>query len=264
MALGLGNINIAKSQAKISHFTSAMHFDGSSDFEQASDDNATTFGDATNDADFSIITWFKLDGVSGENPILLKLNEYEITATDAELSILLYDNGTSAYRKWTTSGTTLAVNKWYCAIFVANGDGSGGIAQAEMALHLNGVKKVHGSGITMAEDGYTAMHNKGNHRTGNDGSNYLDGFVAAVGIFNIAFGDAACARIYNNGVPTNIAKRHGISSSNIKAYWTYGNASGDTIAAVQDLSATEIDMAQSNASKQPALITGANVRTGVN
>ena len=55
MALGLGNINIARSQAKISHLTYAMHFDGSSDFEQAADDNATTFSDGTDDGDFTML-----------------------------------------------------------------------------------------------------------------------------------------------------------------------------------------------------------------
>ena len=32
----------------------------------------------------------------------------------------------------------LEANKWYCALFVANGDGSGGIAAGEMTLYLNG------------------------------------------------------------------------------------------------------------------------------
>ena len=64
MALGLGNININRSEAKRSQLIYAMHFDGSADFEQAADSNHTTFGNETNDLDFSIIVWFKVDSIS--------------------------------------------------------------------------------------------------------------------------------------------------------------------------------------------------------
>ena len=87
--------------------------------------------------------------------------------------------------------------------------------------------------------------------------------LITIAILNAAVGVRAAARIYNNGVPTNLVARHGISGT-IKAYWKYGNTAGDTIAAVQDLGAADVDMAQGTASKQPVLITGANVRTGVN
>ena len=42
MGLGLGNISSNTRDAKVAHFTKAMHFDGSADFEQAADNNATT------------------------------------------------------------------------------------------------------------------------------------------------------------------------------------------------------------------------------
>ena len=63
-------------------------------------------------------------------------------------------------------------------------------------------------------------------------------------------------------LPTNLKDRHNLSSA-VKAYWGYGNTPGDTIAAVQDTGAAGVNMAQGTASKQPVLITGANVRTGV-
>ena len=262
MGLGLGNINANRSQAKVTHFTKAMHFDGSADFEQAADSNHTTFGNGTNDLDFSIIVWFKLDSVSGANPLILKANEYFVTCSNNTIGIILYDNDTDNYRQWVTGGI-LEANKWYCALFVANGDGSGGIAAGEMTLYLNGSSLTNGSGLTASDEGtYTAMHNKGNHRTGSDGSNLLDGLVAQIAILNQAVGVNAAARIYNNGVPTNLKESHNISSA-IKAYWKYGNTPGDTIAAVQDLGAASVNMAQATASKQPVLISPANVRTGV-
>ena len=262
MGLGLGNINANRSQAKVTHFTSAMHFDGTADFEQAADSNHTTFGNGTNDLDFSIIVWFKLDSVSGANPLILKANEYFVTCSNNTIGIILYDNDTDNYRQWVTGGI-LEANKWYCALFVANGDGSGGIAAGEMTLYLNGSSLTNGSGLTASDEGtYTAMHNKGNHRTGSDGSNLLDGLVAQIAILNQAVGVNAAARIYNNGVPTNLKESHNISSA-IKAYWKYGNTPGDTIAAVQDLGAASVNMAQATASKQPVLISPANVRTGV-
>ena len=132
-----------------------------------------------------------------------------------------------------------------------------------MTLYLNGSALTDGSGLTASDQGtYVAMHNKGNHRTGSDGSNLLDGLVAQIGILNVAVGPSAAARIYNNGVPTNLKDRHNLSSA-VKAYWGYGNTPGDTIAAVQDTGAAGVNMAQATASKQPVLITGANVRTGV-
>jgi hypothetical protein len=257
MGLGLGNIS---TQAKVTNFTSAMHFDGSADFEQASDSNDTTFGNGTNDLDFSIIVWFKVDSISSSNnPLILKLNEYLITVVNQTIKILLFDNDSSNYRQWVT-GNTIEANKWYCALFVANGDGSGGIAAGEMTLYLNGTDTT----IEASDEGtYAAMHNKGNHRTGSDGTNLLDGLVAQIGILNVAVGPSAAARIYNNGVPTNLKDRHNVSSA-VRAYWGYGNTPGDTIAAVQDTGSAGVNMAQGTASKQPVLITGANVRTGVN
>jgi hypothetical protein len=265
MGLGLGNINANRSEAKKSHLLYAMHFDGSADFEQAVDSNHTTFGNGTNDLDFSIIVWFKVDSItSTNNPVFYKLNEYLITVINKTIKIVLYDNNTSNYRQWVTGNVVLGPDKWNCAIFVANGDGSGGIADGEMTLYLNGSALTAGSGLTASDNGtYAAMHNKGNHRTGSDGSNLLDGLVGQIAILNQAIGPAGAARIYNNGVPTNLVARHGISSA-IKAYWKYGNTAGDTIAAVQDLGAADVDMEQGTASKQPVLITGANVRTGVN
>jgi hypothetical protein len=263
MGLGLGNIN---TQAKISHFTSAMNFDGSADFLQASDDDATTFGDGETDLDFSIILWFKIDDSSADRPLLLKLNEYYIWVNRSTIYVRLYDNDTSNYRQWYTSSGGISADKWFCAIFVFNGDGSGPILAGEATLYLNGITKTTAnSGLTSSDQGtYEGMHNKGNHRTGSDGSNLLDGSVACIAIIGAAIGTAAAARIYNNGVPTNLKERHGISSAILKAYWTYGNASGDTISAVQDLSATGINMTQTDAAKKPVLVTGANVRTGVN
>ena len=265
MGLGLGNINANRSQAKVTHFTKAMHFDGSADFEQAADSNHTTFGNGTNDLDFSIIVWFKVDTVGGgqANPLILKANEYMINVSANALGIILYDNDTDNYRQWVTGGI-LEANKWYCALFVANGDGSGGIAAGEMTLYLNGSSLTNGSGLTASDEGtYAAMHNKGNHRTGSDGTNLLDGLVAQIGILNVAVGPSAAARIYNNGVPTNLKDRHNLSSA-VKAYWGYGNTpAGDTIADVQDQGQAGVNMAQATASKQPVLITGANVRTGV-
>jgi hypothetical protein len=264
MGLGLGNINANRSQAKVTHFTKAMHFDGTADFEQANDSNATTFSDATDDGDFSILVWFKLDSVSGGNPLILKANEYQVTCSNNTIGIILYDNGTSNYRQWITGSGTITVNKWHCALFVANGDGSGGIADDEMTLYLNGSALTDGSGLTASDQGtYVAMHNKGNHRTGSDGSNLLDGLVAQTAILNIAIGVNAAARIYNNGVPTNLSHAHNIAAANLKAYWAFGNTAGDTIADVQDQGQAGVNMAQATASKQPVLITGANVRTGV-
>ena len=259
MGLGLGNINANRSQAKVTHFTKAMHFDGSADFEQAADSNHTTFGNGTNDLDFSIIVWFKVDSISSSNnPLFIKLNEYLITVVNQTIKILLLDNDADNYREWVT-GNVIEANKWYCAIFVANGDGSDGIAADEMTLYLNGTDTT----IEAEDTGtYVAMHNKGNHRTGSDGTNLLDGLVAQIAILNAAVGPGAAARIYNNGVPTDLNTRHNISSA-IKAYWKYGNTPGDTIAAVQDLGAASVNMAQANAAKQPVLITGANIRTGV-
>ena len=264
MALGLGNININRSEAKRSQLIYAMHFDGSADFEQAADSNHTTFGNETNDLDFSIIVWFKVDSISSSNnPLFIKLNEYLITVVNQTIKILLLDNDADNYREWVT-GNVIEANKWYCAIFVANGDGSGGIADGEMTLYLNGSALIDTDGLTASDSGtaYTAMHNKGNHRTGSDGSNLLDGLVAQIAILNQAVGVNAAARIYNNGVPTNLKESHNISSA-IKAYWKYGNTPGDTIAAVQDLGAASVNMAQATASKQPVLISPANVRTGV-
>ena len=133
-----------------------------------------------------------------------------------------------------------------------------------MTLYLNGSALTDGSGLTASDEGtYAAMHNKGNHRTGSDGTNLLDGLVAQTAILNIAVGVNVAARIYNNGVPTNLSHAHNIAAANLKAYWAFGNTAGDTIAAVQDQGQAGVNMAQGTASKQPVLITGANVRTGV-
>jgi len=263
MPLGLGNIKVHRNRPKRSSFSRSMQFDGSADFEQAADSNHTTFGNGTNDLDFSINIWFKVDSISSSNnPLFIKSNEYLITVVNQTIIIRLFDNGASNYRQWVT-GNVIEANKWYCALFVANGDGSGGIADGEMTLYLNGSALTDGSGLTASDQGtYVAMHNKGNHRAGSDGTNLLDGSIAQICVLSSAAGPNAARRIYNNGVPTNILKRHNISSV-VKAYWLFGNTRGDTIAAVQDIGLAEVNMVQTNAAKQPALTARANVRTGV-
>ncbi|MBI4833330.1 MAG: DUF2341 domain-containing protein [Planctomycetes bacterium] len=173
-------------------FGNALSFDGANDYVSVSDNNALTFGNGTTDSPFSIELWVYPNSASGAviaKATASNAGEYYITTAGGNLYFRLVDNSASGY---IGIYAVISQNRWTHITAAYDGNGISG-----MRLYFNGVLQA----TTASSSGsYTAMENLAtNLKIGEreSGSNYFNGLIDEVRIYNRALTAAEITTRYN-------------------------------------------------------------------
>jgi len=192
----------------------AVSFDGSNDYISVADSSDLSFGDSSNDSEFSISAWINMDDAT-KFRIASKcafdgssLMEYTFTTSGSDALLLqLFDATTGNNIAGFGSTLTSSQGKW---IHVA--------CTYDASESASGIKiYVDGSDVTASTstDGtYVAMHNTtaeleiGRLRSGSGTTSYSDGKINNVKIFNTALTQDQVRELYTKPeltLPTGIA-----------------------------------------------------------
>ena len=194
-----------------------MNFDSaSSDYIDCGDDDIFNFSDGSTNRPFSISAWIKITGTTSQGIVTkyggtASTNEWIYYTTGGKLRLLFASIG------FATSTTTLSTNTWYHVVCTYNGQ----LTNNGINLYINSVQET----VTYGGSGSSPIVNTsqpveiGRH----SGSNYLNGQIDEVGIWNTALTSTQVAEIYN-GTSTNLTKDLTTVSGSNLIYW---NRMGD-------------------------------------
>ena len=177
--------------------TYSMDFDSaSSQYVNAGDSDAFSFGNGTSDSAFSVSAWAYIDNIS--NFIILTKGVYPTTGewhirmtSGNQMHLVLYDG--TAYEACIIN-ETLSTGQWYHFAFTYDGRG-GTSANDGIIGYLNGSAAT----LNRVDGGvYGAMTNStAPLYIAKNGSNYSDGKIDEVAIWNAVLSADAVQEIYN-------------------------------------------------------------------
>ena len=212
----------------------SIDFDGSNDYISIQDNNDYTFGDGSSDSAFSISAWINMDDAT--NFTILNKGVYN---TDAEwnfrtnasdkLIVALYDESVSSTHESLVSDSAITAYEGSWIHVAATYDGTGGTsANSGLTLYLNGSAL---ASSTADAGTYVAMENLGGDvYIGKMSSNYANGKITDVAIWNAELSATDISDIYNSGEPADLtlaASYDTDRTSNLKGYWRMGNGTLD-------------------------------------
>lgn len=209
--------------------TYSLNFDGSDDYVDIGDSNNFSFGDGSTDSEFSMSAWIKMDDATNftiiNKGVFNSDGEWNFrTNASDKLVIALYDESVSSTHQSKVSDATVTSHQGSWINVVATYNGVGGTsANGGLTLYLNG--EVLASANTGAGT-YVAMENLGgNVYIGKMSSNYANGNIDEVAIWNTALDADAVTAIYNSGTPISLSADSGDydNSANLQGYWRMGD-----------------------------------------
>jgi len=182
-------------------FNSSLDFDGTDDYVEIADNDSFSFGDGTTDRPFTLSAWIKTSDSGGK--IIAK---YDSSAINIEYFLRIGAANTLQFRLADDSNTstigrtgplTLSGSEWNH--IVATYDGTA--ASSGMAIYANGKR------IDNADDNagtYASMENTSaallvGYNTGDDATQYFDGQIDDVRIYNYALTVDQIQTLYNGG-----------------------------------------------------------------
>ncbi len=201
----------------------ALDFDGVNDSIDCGDSDDFSFGDSSTDSPFSISSWVNMDDATK----FRITNKYNVNnpkewlfavGGDDTLRLNLYDNSNQNYigRK-STSALTSYQGQW---IHVAcTYDGSSSVNGIK--LYLNGLRL---SETDNTSGGYVAMENTTQPvLIAHQGSEYANGKISNISIWNAALTSTQVTEIYSEGIPQNLNNHS--AYSNLVSWWQLGSNS---------------------------------------
>jgi hypothetical protein len=179
----------------------SLDFDGADDYITITDTDDLSFGDTSNDSPFSISAWINLDDATnccifskGSSTVA----EYRFdTAFNDVLMIYLLDNAVGSGFAGTEVNSAFTSYQGSWTFVTATYDGS------ETASGLNIYINGNLAPSSDYSNAYTAMHNQAQSavigRIWNNGSNYCDGQIDDVRVYNYALTQDQIQMLYNEG-----------------------------------------------------------------
>jgi hypothetical protein len=208
--------------------TYSVDFDGTNDYVEIPAASELSFTDGSgNDSAFSVSAWVYIDSLSNftllTKGVYNSTGEYHVRMTGAQKMQLVLYMGTNPAYEACFIDQSLSTGQWYHFAFTYDGRG-GTSANAGILGYLNGSL----SAVSRAGGGsYSGMiSSSAPVYIGRNGSNYSNGKIDEVALFNSALSASDVTAIYNSGVPTDI------SSLSPVGYWRMGDndsGSGTTI-----------------------------------
>tara|TARA_Y100001963_G_C6773081_1_gene445919 strand:- start:540 stop:2552 length:2013 start_codon:yes stop_codon:yes gene_type:complete len=216
---------------------SSINFDGTDNFAIIEDHADFTFGDGSSDSAFSVSAWINMDDAT-DFTILNKgvYNtdgewNFRVNSSD-KLIVALYDESVNSTHESLVSNSAITAYEGSWIHVAATYDGTGGTsANGGLALYLNGSALAS----SVADAGtYVAMENQAsNVFIGRMDTNYANGKITDVAIWDAELSATDISEIYNSGEPTDLTvggNYHTDKTSNLKGYWRLGlEGEGDTL-----------------------------------
>jgi hypothetical protein len=199
--------------------TNSFEFDGSTDFISVADNSNLSFGNGTSDSPFSISAWVKV--TTNRQTILTKYDgtnaEYWFGKSGNLLFIQVYNNGSTAGRRNKYISLSGYEGQWIHVVGAYNGQG-GNVAENGLRIYLNGIRQTESKGRVGT---YVAMTNTtAPVEIGRLGTNYGEGHIDELAVFDVELSSTEVTNIYNSGVPNNL---NDLSNPPI-SWWRMGEA----------------------------------------
>ena len=193
--------------------TYSLSFDGTNDYLSISGSS-----DLSISGDLTISLWFKADTFSNFEYIF-RLTGATSTGQDRMLGISSSKLSGNTYASGfgTLGNTVLSAGTWYNAAVVYSG--------GSFVLYLNGSADSSSISATMSTVTYTETTIGKSYN-----SEYFDGLIDEVSVFNSALNVNNINAIYNGGDPIDLTTNIGDynSSSNLIGWWRMGDANSGT------------------------------------
>ena len=207
----------------------SIAFEGTDDYIDCGDSDELSFGNGTTDSPFSISLWVKLSTVGSIQGLISKINsgnsEYFMKFhTDDYIWLRLFDSDDGGKIGVKTTGINFAINTWYHV--VATYDGTDDKAGLNIYVDADDLTSRTSSGTYNSMSNTSAPLTLGVQQST---SQYLNGKLDEVTLWNVELSAAQVSRLYNTGNPID---PRGISlpASNLAGYWRMGDDSAyDTI-----------------------------------
>ncbi len=203
----------------------SLDFDGVDDFVTMGDSNTFSFGDGTDDSPFSYSFWINAVDVTNSGLINKDASSNEeyhaLISSGNRFRYRLYDNSTNGYIQAQINATA---NTWEGSWqhLVCTYDGSA--SASGITIYLNGSAPTQ---TTSSNGEYTAMENTTaalNMGRNERGSQYFDGKIDEVSLWNKELSEGEVTAIYNSGKPTDIGKESGLLG-----WWRNGDKAGTSV-----------------------------------
>jgi hypothetical protein len=206
----------------------SLDFDGSNDYVEIPAASELSFTDGSgNDSAFSVSAWVYIDSLSNftllTKGVYNSTGEYHVRMTGGQRMQLVLYRG-PAYEACFID-QSLSIGQWYHLAFTY--DGRGGTSANDGILgYLNGslsaVSRVgYGSYSGMISSSAPLY-------IGKNSTNYSNGKIDEVALFNSALSASDISSIYNNGTPNHIG------SFNPVGWWRMGDNDGGTGTTITD------------------------------
>jgi hypothetical protein len=175
-------------------------FDGVDDYVDCTDNDIFSFGNGLTDSPFSVGMWINMSTVTSFMALSKYINpnrEYHITIISTnQLRFLLTDGARFQYAT-TTSDLTVYQNKWVNIVCTYDGRGTD-TARNGIEIYVEGVlqnvsRTAQGPGTYIAMDNTTTPLRIGQR----DGTNYADGKVSVVQMYNKVLSQSEVLQNYN-------------------------------------------------------------------
>ena len=201
--------------------TNSFEFDGSTDFISVADNSNLSFGNGTSDSPFSISAWVKV--TTNRQTILTKYDgtnaEYWFGKSGNLLFIQVYNNGSTTGRRNRYISLSGYEGQWIHVVGAYNGQG-GNVAENGLRIYLNGTIQ---TGTTGRVGTYVAMTNTtAPVEIGRIGTNYGEGHIDELAVFDVLLSSTEVTNIYNSGVPNDL-NNIGLSRNPV-SWWRMGEA----------------------------------------
>ena len=210
----------------------ALDFDGVDDYVTFGDEDVFTPNNSGANRGITFSLWFKTPSIGGKR-ILNKSglfyagkNHYEYlinTQFAGKPQIIFYGGDSVSISLKLLIGTALTADTWHHIAFTW----SLSPLNASMVGYLDGVRHsvADGNATHTAVGTWAAVANTNNELyIGRDISNYAEGLIDEVAIFDDALSAVEVQAIYNSGTPTDLS-----GESYLLGYWRNGDTAGTSV-----------------------------------
>jgi len=203
----------------------ALDFDGTNDYVAA--DNVTSYLDSSTGLPFTVSAWAYPDTTNNE--AIWAFNK--TGNTDENLNLLFYGSGGNT-KKFYHHGPTSYVGesehefepgRWHHIVVVVDSSGNG-------KMFVNGEEEdTWSSGTNTSVNRFSIGQEYDD--TGSDPSDYFDGKIDEVAVWNVALSAADVTALYNsgNGLKASANSGNYDNSADLIGYWKFNDGTGSTL-----------------------------------
>jgi hypothetical protein len=204
----------------------ALDFDGTNDYVAA--DNVTSYLDSSTGLPFTVSAWAYPDTTNNE--AIWAFNK--TGNNDENLNLLFYARGGSTKKfyhydrgssSWTLSTNTFETGEWHHIVVVVDLSGNG-------KLYVNGGEEgTWSNGTNTSADRFSIGQEYDG--SGSTASDFFDGKIDEVAVWNVALSAADVTALYNSGIGLKASANSGNydNSGDLVGYWKFNEGTGTTL-----------------------------------